>query len=510
MAVRVFADFSGGEAGAFDLGKVPANFWTGRNMILYRSGILGPRPGLKAHALGRVPVGPINGLGFIEAGARSLLYVDGTGVWVDNPDGAAALQIGTITAPSPRWPIRIYDVTNETGFMHVPNGGRSFRLRPSNGVIEDMNTSGGVAGCIYGLRAVRSDSSNNRFYYSATNTAFSWPSANFTDIRIANRIVFMTEQRGHLTIVTADGTWWVLQGVPGVNDTLRRITGGRTVPAAMAPESFVDIGDDLVHYLSPINNYPGSFNGEEHTELSYLSMTPENPRASYASGTQTDAYNRAKAFQGADNSSPAFVIPAGHAGPNGRLLLKHNGVWGLHEFETPMSQFWSSNGRGRIFGFGSGPDANTSLFTAQLRLDRPAFTSDTNARPGDNSNTPLDCHITFPETWSESGDEILVKEVMVDFVRWNTGVAEPNRIRADITALARGSEGEPLTETREWTQAGSSSPAAQEGTKDRVRFGFGPQGSGAAWRLKLHGLRGVAIRQVAVIYEPVAGNARLW
>jgi hypothetical protein len=99
---------------------------------------------------------------------------------------------------------------------------------------------------------------------------------------------------------------------------------------------------------------------------------------------------------------------------------------------------------------------------------------------------------------------------MVDFVRWNTGVAEPNRIKAEVTALARGSEVPQNSLEVIWEQAGSSSPATQTGIKDRIRMGFGEQGSGAGWRLKLGGLRGVALRKVWVVTAPVKGNQRVY
>lgn len=508
MAAKVFADFSGGEWGSLDPARVPDTFFSARNMVVYRSGALGPRPGLRSFPLGRTPVGPINGIGY-AGGARPVVYVDGTAVWTVGDDGVAR-QAGTISAaPNPRIPIHFEATDAGNVFIFVPNGGRTYKIETmtGSGSLIDLNTSGGVAGDVYGIRLIRSNTFGQRIFWSNPNNVTAWEADSFLDVTLARAIVFMAEQRNALTIVTIDGSWYVLQGVPGVNDIMRRVTGGKTVPPQMAPEAFVDIGDDLIHYLSPINNFPGTFDGSEHAELPYLSMTPEDPLASYARGSVTDAYNAATAFQGADNASPAFVLPHHIVGPNGRLLLKHNGVWTLHEFETPMSPLWASNGRGRLYGVrGTTPE----VLTTQLRLDRPAFTSDTTVRPGDNRDQPLDCHVTFPESWSEDGDELRVREVMVDFVRWNTGVVEPNRIHATVTALARGSGVEPISRTRTWEQPGSSSPATQDGTKDRIRFGFGDQGTGAGWRLKLHGLRGVALRQVVVVADPQPGNQRLY
>ncbi len=515
MGAKVFADFSSGEAGTLDLAKVPDTMWRGKNLLVYKDGSLGPRPGLRLLPVGRSILGPVRGIGHIESvSGRNLIYVDDTVTYGSPLAGGASTSFGSIgSAPTTRTPALIYDVTSGTGFMHVPSGGRSLRVLPNDAVVQDLNVSGGVAGTVYGIRLVRSDTSGRRFYYSSSDNAFNWPPGNFTDISISSRIVFLCEQRGHLTVLTGDGSWWVLTGVPGVNDNLRRISGGRLVPARIAPNAVVNLGDDLVHYLNPVNNYPGSFDGVEHNELPYLTLTPEDPQASYAAVSQESAYTAAAAFQGVDNSSPAFVLrsPGSGSGDNGRMLLSHNGVWTRHAFEFPMSNMWASNGRGRIFGFDMGAtDVGLQILTANLRHDRPAFVTDPFARPGDNRDQPLDAEVTFPEVWSDDGDELQVKEVMIDFVRWNTGVVEPNRIITEVTALARGSEVAPITGSRTWEQPGSLSPAAQAGTRDRLRHGFGEQGTGAGWRVRLHGLRGAAIRQVVVFYDPVASNQRVW
>ncbi|HEV2126464.1 MAG TPA: hypothetical protein VGW38_27210, partial [Chloroflexota bacterium] len=386
-------------------------------------------------------------------------------------------------------PPHIFDVTQETGFMFNPNGGFGYRIRPkvASNNVETLGTAGGVAATVYGLRMARSETNTIRWFYSATNNAFSWPSGNFFDVSISNRIVFMGAQRNHLAFLTADGSWWVMTGVPGVNDTFRRISGGRLSPPWIAPNAATLLGDDNCYYLSPDNNYPVLFDGEKHQELNYLTMTPEDPRAGYGRAFTTAgvaSYRAAVALQGSDNSSPLFVLPKTPTfNENGRLLMKHNGVWTKHKMETPVSYLWASNGRGRLFAVkhSAANDVWTdrAVVETDLTLNRPSFTTDLRTSPGDESNTPLSAEVIFPEQWSSNGDELLATEVMIDFIRWGTGTAETNRIQAEVTALARGSGGNSLVATRTWEQPSGESPATQAGREDRVRLNFGDQGSGA-------------------------------
>ena len=516
MPARAYNDFTGGHAGLLDLNKVPANMWKGTNVLLYRNGSLGPRPGLKALDAGGALPSPFYGLGYIEAGNRSLIYIAGgtptaTTLHAADPNGAPSrYAVGPMKLGSdPQVPAQVVDVTSGTGFINPGKGGMLHRFQPLAAIIEGTVKRGSTSFCVYGLRGVGADDVQPRrlFYSAADDAVGGWFSGNFLDISISNRIVFMAAQRNHLLIVTGDGSWWVLTGVPGAsNSVLRRITGGRMAPPQIAPAAFVDLGNDDVWVLDPTNNYPGMFDGAKYQDFPYLSMS-DNPTDSYASGTQTQADNGAKAFQGADNHSPAFVLPSHIAGPNGRMLLMHNGAWSFHTFGVAMSQHWASNGRGRLFGLNA---AGSAIHTTQLRLDRPAFTSDLYAQPGDLTNTPLDASFTLPHIWSETGDELQVKEVMVDFTAWNTGATEPNRVSVRVDALAHGSNNASISQVQTWEEAGSSSTTVQAGMPKRVRLNFGEQGPGAGAQVSLEGLRGVAIRKVYVIYDAVSHSSRSW
>lgn len=519
MPATAFNDFSGGEAGTFDLAKITPNMWKGSNLVVYRDGSLGPRPGLRAFNLGRAPVGPISAFGYIGSQVivgRELVYLDGTTLWSAADIGGNPVSLGAVSAAptgTPAPPCPIIDVGGGEGYISVPNGGRSYKILPASAAVQDLNTTGGVTITQYGIRLLRSDTTGKRFYYSDRDNAFAWPAANFIDLLLKADIVYMAAQRTHLTICTNEGSWFVLTGIPGLDETLRRISGGHVEPAKISPACFVDLGDDEVYYLHPTGNHPARFDGVEVEEFPYLSMAPNEPTVSYADGDgRLLPWSQVKAFQATDNGSPAFVWRAQGTDPNLRnaMLLKHNGIWSRHQFGVPMSQEWASNGRGRIWGFDQGPtDTGLVVYTTNLKLDRPSFTSDLDAQPGDNSNIPVPAEATFREMWSDDGQPVRVTEVMVDFVRWNTGAPVTNRIQIEVAALGRNDAPDAVS-NEVWEQAGFSSTAAQGGTRDRLTRNFGSQGAGAGWRLRLHGLRGVAIRQVTVFWEPVETDSRAW
>lgn len=516
MAAVVFNDFSGGHWGELDPGKAGPTFFHAKNLLVYRNGALGPRPGLKL--LKTLAAGPVYGIGYVEGvvNNRNLITVEANTIVSSSPNGGGAgtsTSHGAIVVPSTPLPARILAAGN-LAYVNIPNGSRLYSVDVAAGSAASNLAAGGVGVAVYGVQVLRTENVGNVVWYTEVLSGAFGANTNF---KVANgtNVIFVAAQRNHAVIGTAEGDWYVLTGIPGSGqETLRRVTGGHIVPPMTAPLSCIDLGDDLVWYLDPTNSYPAWFDGAKHDDLPYLSMHPADPLGTYAASTASRAanYRGAVGFQGADNSSPGFVIPA----PNntdpfkGRMLLMHNGAWTMHEFALPVSNLWTSDGRGRLFCVDQGAtDTGLNIYTTQLRLDRPAFTSDAFASPSD-SGANFTCEVEFPHIWSEDGEEVRVTEVMIDFVRWNTGSAQANNMDVDVTALARGSEVAQQTVTQSWTQPGSSSPATQAGTFDRVRLNFGHQGSGAGFAVKIRNMRGVAIRQVVVNPDPVKSDRRSW
>jgi len=66
----VYDRWDGGEFGTMGASLAPAGSWTGTNAVVYRTGYIGPRPGLKNLAL-EMPAeaeGPLVGFGYFPTG----------------------------------------------------------------------------------------------------------------------------------------------------------------------------------------------------------------------------------------------------------------------------------------------------------------------------------------------------------------------------------------------------------------------------------------------------------
>nr|MBA2751920.1 hypothetical protein [Actinomycetota bacterium] len=354
MESIVFDDFSGGWRGTLDLAKCPPNMHDGRNVLIYRDGSLGPRPGLKAFNVGYSVAQRVRGALHTGHPVRPLVWVEGTTVFATSDDGLGnAVSVGTLAGPPVNdMPLKMTKFTGRQSFMSVPGAGAADRVYwiHHNGaatLLQNLGGAGGYCNSPYGVRLITGNSASALINFSAAMNGAVWPAANTIRLAFDGIPIHLSEQRNHLVAVLDDGSWFVLTGVPGVNDTLRRVAGGQVYPAPLGYDAFLDTGDDIINFLSPSGNFPGSFDGANLSELPYLSMTPENPRQSYAEGGFVVAARAVKAIQGSGTASPGFIL----RDPVNRLLLKHNGAWGLHQFGVPVGQAWAFNGQGRLIGF---------------------------------------------------------------------------------------------------------------------------------------------------------------
>ena len=616
MSAKTYADFSGGWYGSLDPAKVPDNMFDARNMIVYRDGSIGPRPGLRAMNVPKVISGQVYAIDSrrnISVNSETLvLWIEYNGA-LSNPElyGVKDDQSGDVGTGYPwtindvlpavtsGFPINMYHKSNYRTFIHIPEEGGLWLFQ--QGQITALDTSSGSrVGTTSGVRVLRDEADTLNLFYSNASDPTTWGALDF--IAIAEdpgaSIVNISELNNYVVIVTDYGGWYMLSGVPGINDVLRQVYQDLVYPSPWGMKAFVTTSENELFGLSPENNFPVMFNGTKLDKLQYLSMNPEDPQASYANDFSI-VHVSAVAIHSADTNAPCFILPS----PENRMLTKANSVWGLHEFSVETDYAWGSNG-GRIYGMtktdvlypdmsvqiltpggsgltsftitydgqttgslddmataaqvdtalealssipagevavtgadggpwtitlsGSLAEGTVSLSTtptggtgvvdvslpdgtevvgdpsgavmvvADFTLNRPAFTDDTHAQPGDLSDTPVDATLTLPEHWTESSDPVTVSEVVIDFVHYDTGASEDNQLVVTVTSLARGNESGTTngTQTQTWTLPTASSTTV--GVEDRVRFPFHDQGSGAGWRVEITGIRGVKIREVVV------------
>ena len=615
MSTHTYADFSGGWYGTLDPAKSPDNMFDSRNMILYRDGAIGPRPGLRLFNLGRQVVEDVYAIdtrrNISIPSETVLLYIEGTGSEVQSityggsgltsytltysgqttasiAAAATAAQIqsalealsniavgdvhvqmisatvfyvyfdgalantnvaqmtstptggtGTVTIatlraggagtaelygveddnsgtiptgypwtianqivkPAAGFPINMYHKTNFRTFIHVP-GASGGLWRFQQGIIAALDTSSGTrVGTTSGVRVLRDEDGTLNLFYSDPSDPTTWGALSFISIAEdpGASIVNISELNNYVVIVTDYGGWFMLSGVPGVNDVLRQVYQELIYPSPYGMRAFVTTSENELFALSPADNCPVMFNGTKLERLGYLSMTPTGGEsASYANAYDV-THKSVVAFLCGDTNSPAFILPD----PKNLLLTKQNGAWGLHEFGVDVSEVWCGNGE-RIYGFTSvgatapvEPGNGQVAVVADFGLDRPAFTNDTFAQPGDLSDTPFEAYITLPEKWTETSDPVTVSEVVVDFVKYDTGIAGGNHFKVTVESLARAGAGvTDGSQVKEWNEAGAT--ASTLGTPDRARLSFGNQSAGAGYRVTVSEIRGVKIREIVV------------
>jgi hypothetical protein len=516
---KTYANFTAGHYGSLDPSKAPEGSFFGINALVYRDGTVGPRAGFKALSFGRTPTARVYGFAHMENINWSLVYVEGTAVYRVKPPQAAgypsALLLGNIGTRPTEHQMSLYDasLTDGGGYLHVPEE-KSYRitdLRDNPGatftaLAAATNTKG--AGALHGARLYiipEAVQSNKVFYSNALDDA-TWPAANFFNVGYAANLTFIEGQRGHLTIGTGDGQWYVLSGTPGADAVLRRIVGAKTQPGILVAPCGVVGGDDVLYYLQPRGAIPATFDGVKVEELSHLGMA--QPTSDYGKSTlidQPQVHDLVKAFL-IDAQSPAFYLKTG----NGRMMARIHDAWVRQDFNVALDRDWAADGRGRVYAFsqwtGAAPQ---SMYVADWGLERPGFVSDTHASPGDNTTNSLEASVELPQHWTADGTDVVVQQVIVDMFVWNTGSPVDNRLDVTVEHYGRRGVDAATAATQTWTVPGAGYSTDTRGTSVRRVFDFGTATPGAGFQVKFPVVRGVGIRSVQVRYLDQSGTPRV-
>lgn len=517
MPVKVYDNFLLGHYGNIDPAKAPEGSYFGSNVLTYRNGTVGPRPGFRAHAFGRTPTARVFGFAHMENIEWPLVYVEGTNAYrTKAPDAAtpSAALLGTIGTRPTDNQIGMYDAGLDEGggYIHVPEGA-SFRVdhllnagTPAAITQLSAATNSNGAACVYGVRlylvgqAIQSDTV---FFSNASDDA-TWTASDFFTVSLAKNLQVLAPHRGHLTIGTADGQWFVLSGVPGSTGTLRRITDPTAAPAILIQPACV-VGGDNLWFLKPRGSIPSYFDGVKVTELAHLALS--RPNVPYGQDIRIgtgQAHDLVKTFL-LYPDSPAMYLKAG----NGRMMLLNHGAWTRHDFGVALDRDWTADGRGRMYAFEQWTGvAGQRMFVTDIALERPGFAADTFASPGDDSDTPLAANLELPQFWHPDGSEMRVRQVRVDIAKWDTGSATANQLDVAVDVIGRRGVSGVSTTTRTWVEAGAGHSTDTTGTPDRLVLDFGATTPGGGFQVRFPIMRGVAIRSVRVVYDEYPGRPR--
>lgn len=508
MPQVVFSDWSGGEFG--DLGPTGCkdNQFTGLNVMVYKDGSVGPRPGFKGtYVLTTGDVWAFRGVGSNDGNAR-IFYGQGKNIKRWLPADLTTAVVGTISITATvttqiiqmgpahaEIPIYGHKVYEAVDFSLPGTSGGSYSVK------EIPSSPGGKVGTVYGVRLLVGNTTTNpkRVYYTGaqTTTAIAtstWPALNFFDVGLPDwDITFMDEQRQRVSIGNNGGEWWGLTGTPGVNDSLRRQPRGDQSPAQWYHATRVG---ESVWFLPQGKDFPVQFTGSVVDKLRWKYLR-------FTGGVGTDFV--AGSLPAADIVLFAQVVQDGSAP---YLLMLCNDVWTYHQttaniqYITPPSVGGTGvNFDSPIFTASRGGDGSfPGVFAFQPTLDRPGKTGDTYAAPGDSSSTtPLTATFATRYFWASDRD-IRVTAVTIDGFTWNTGSASTNHVDVQVRSLFRY-DAVPYVDS----VAQSFDEPTAITTTDRTDKRFRITNPDAPWaqgfQIRLSAIRGFAVRRIRVEYD---------
>lgn len=511
--VVVYNDFSFGDFGRLGPSRAPKGSWTGSNMLVYRTGEIGVRAGLRevtpssGHVTGEVwALSPYGSLG------NSFWYgVDDDVYWWSSlAGGGAATDFGTLTG-NPGGPddVDVAYYGDDTYIITETRGG----YRIAAGVFSAMTgCPNGYSIALVGDRVVISAiTTPASLRYSAAANPNSWPATNSITVGGNDIATTVRNQRGHLVIFKNDAGYYIMSGVPGVNETLRKALSD------MGPGTASGVGTtrggDRIWYVCEQEQTPIMFDGSKTQRAEHILLPNTGSPHSWVTPLPTgDPDSFALRVQADDELSTDPCI-----------WLYLRGAWTKHTFGVAVNGPMAASS----FSYFGDPSTSTdddsvaqspylvindgvtsgtasNFYSWMVDMDRPGSETDTfsisHERAGDNSTAQVSGNFSLPEWWSDEGSEVQVRGVIVDFRTWNTGGSLTNHFDLEVDNF-RPYNGSGAIEslTQSWDEAGSL--ASTGGSYRRQAFSFGDSGYGNGFQLHFTNCRGIAIRRIEVVID---------
>lgn len=470
------------------------------NLIVYRNGAIGPRAGIKGYTYASTPTGVVTGMFDAPFPGKTLLFtVDDDLYHVDSEDQTdtvAVIGSGTLSTTSSQ-------VTGGPSFanhLYITSlGDTTYEVADTDDEIVAIdNSPGGNAVVLHGERLFvgggvfpSTTSVVNRVAYSDGADFDSFGALNFFDIYGAGGAeISNLASLGSRLIIQSEDNLYVYLGVPGA-DQLRSIirTG---VGVARVPGALVAAGDELwfITREGTLGWSNGSVTDGDRWER--LGVGTEDAKAIY----------------------DPFASVVGIFADGGAALVRRRGVWTRHTLPSEIKNLAAhryvpgTRTEGFVLTDGGGAEAAATFYAFRNDLERPGFTSDSFANVGDNSATPFAAHLHLPE-YRRVDEELVVREVKVDFVKWQTGQTATTHFDVTVRAWSLyDSDGYRDSSVLAFDEPNNHTDAGTTGTPARWNGTFGDQGSGAGFQILIDNVRACAIRSVTVNFESRPARSR--
>lgn len=491
-AVIRYDDFSGGDYGSKDSPKAASNQYRATNMMVYDSGLIGPRPGLKAltvTGLANHTTAP-GPQGFGVYGGNLLIVLDKIyQIPITSPTAVAQ----AVYPASATTPVRfaqangvLYSLKSGIVYKHVGTGTTAMTMPAgitfSQLVQWDQWLIGVDAATPYRIWYTFLDSGGPNFD--------SWPNTNYLYVGGNEAITALLPIFNTLYVGKASG-WWAVSGVLGIQASSRQVVLGN------GPKDYrlaAATTDNRIMYW-PNEDVPAIFNGDS------VRVTQQDLRQAqtvFPSDGIVVTPTGQKVILGGDAS-------AATAGSD--LYVYERGGWTYHELPFAVGGMTPSEVRygysmpsGVIFMVNNpttvGDAVAISSFAHQLQ--RPGHSSDTWAAPKDPGAADLVSGSLELRSWYDGQNrQVRVRNVTVQFRKWASGVTNSlNRIDLAVTVHGQYEGGASTGDAVQWYEP--SERASATGTDDSWRANFGEQGYGNGFTITMPRIQGVAIREVIV------------
>jgi hypothetical protein len=489
-------DFSGGDYGDLDSSKAESNQYHGNNVMVYDSGLIGPRAGLKALPVTGLPdhttaPGP---MGFSSFGGNLLIAIDRL---YQIPVTAPAAVAQDAYPTSTTTPVRF---ARANGILYTLKGGIVYKHVGTATTAVTMPTGitfselvqweqwliGVDAAVPYRIWYTFLDSGGPDFDV--------WPDNNFLYVGGNETIQSLLPIYNTLYVGKSTG-WWAVSGVLGIQASVRAITLGNGPRDARLAAATTD--NRIIYW--PNQDSPAMFNGEKVRVLESQSL--RQAQTDFPSDGIAVTPTHQKVYMAGDSD----------ADNNATDLYEYSqGRWSYLSLNTAIGGILpadvtcgSSLPSGVIFTVNNPTTIGDPVVISSFHhsLDRPGHVDDEYASPTDPGDTELVSGELELRSWYDGqGRQVMVRSVIVQFRKWESGLANSlNRITMNVTVNGQYESGSSTGQTAEWYEP--SERATADGVNDSWRVNIGEQGFGNGLTITFPKLQGVAIREVIALCQ---------
>jgi hypothetical protein len=501
---QAYEDFSGGEYGIRHARTAQPNQFSGKNVIVYRDGTLGPRNGLVEQPLSgsNYVNGALNAFFFgVEhsLNAPRMIYSQGTRpkhflvntLTAQNPSLFAPTDIDA--APSsgqlgvlPRLGFNMYLSSLGDGTYQIDALADTItKLTDANGahdVVEFLDQL-----YLIGIGSA-ADGTGHKVQYSDNADPATWPLPNEFLVGYAWVVFRGFQMLNGLLILGQDGAWWLLQGRVATG-SLRRVAFGRA-PSINNPAAVV-VSRDRAFFMAdaaPGGAFPCIFDGNDIDTHSLAHLR------GWVSGSAQIGSVLCEADQ-----DILFV------GNDQRALMFHEGVWTRHEFEVDVSEWAAPYSDQRFYlAVNGAAGSKPTFYRSTFAVTGPPIADADWESVGDGSDTPVDAYVEFPELWQAEGEQVRPMFVVVEFTSYDQNVATGAHLAVEVDIIDRfGKESTQTVSLGSWDESDATVASTADGVRRRRIFRGATSAAhfGSALQLRLTDLVGVKIEKAVLDFE---------